>query len=210
MKVLALSDKIVSYIYSPLIRTRYKDIDLILGCGDLSYFYLEYILSLLDRPLFYVRGNHDKVAEYDGKLMRTGPQGGMNLHRKVINHNGIILAGVEGSLKYRYGKFQYTQSEMWNHVFSLVPIFLLNRIRCGRYLDVFVTHAPPESINDREDLPHQGIKAFRWLIKVFHPAYHFHGHIHLYHPEDPKQSFFGKTQIINAYGFTRKSLTLNT
>jgi Icc-related predicted phosphoesterase len=208
MKVLALSDKIVSYIYSPLIRTRYKDVDLILGCGDLSYFYLEYVVSLLDKPLFYVRGNHDKAAEYEGKLMRTGPQGGVNLHRKVINCNGVILAGVEGSLKYRYGRYQYTQSEMWNHVFSLIPKFLVNRIRCGRYLDVFVTHAPPESIHDREDLPHQGIKAFRWLLKVFRPAYHFHGHIHLYHPEDPKQSNFGKTQVINAYGFTRKSLFL--
>ncbi|MFH1445795.1 MAG: metallophosphoesterase, partial [Chloroflexota bacterium] len=48
---------------------------------------------------------------------------------------------------------------------------------------------------------HQGIKAFLWLIKVFQPSYHLHGHIHLYLPKIPHETRMGKTTIINTYGF---------
>ena len=201
MKVLSLSDKEVSFIYSPQVRCRFEDIDLIIGCGDLSYYYLEYVLSVLEKPLFFVRGNHDKVAEYSGKLMRTGPHGAVDLHRKVVNYRGLLLAGVEGSLRYRPGKYQYSQSDMWNYVFQLVPSFIVNRIKFGRYLDVFVSHAPPENIHDADDLPHRGIKAFRWVLKVFGPAYHFHGHVHIYRPDSVYKSKFGRTTIINTYPY---------
>jgi Icc-related predicted phosphoesterase len=201
MKVLSLSDKEVSFIYGPQVRSRFEDIDIIIGCGDLSYYYLEYILSVLDKPLFFVRGNHDKVAEYCGKLMRTRPHGAIDLHRRVVNYRGLLLAGVEGSLRYRPGKYQYSQSEMWNYVFQLVPSLIVNKAKYGKYLDVFVSHAPPESIHDDDDLPHRGIKAFRWMLKVFRPAYHFHGHIHIYRPDTIYKSKFGRTTIINTYPY---------
>jgi uncharacterized protein len=89
---------------------------------------------------------------------------------------------------------------MWTMVLSLVPGLILNRLRYGRYLDVFITHAPPWGVHDQEDLPHQGIKAFRWLIKNFQPAYHFHGHIHVYRPDTVTQTRLGRTMVINTYG----------
>jgi Icc-related predicted phosphoesterase len=200
MKFLVLSDKIVTYIYSPIVRSRYNDVDVIIGCGDLSYFYLEYVVSALDKPLFFVRGNHDKVAEYNGNVMRTHPHGGVDVHRKLAKHNGVLLAGVEGSLRYRLGRYQYSQAEMWNHVWSLVPGLIVNRLKYGRYLDVFVTHAPPENIHDQEDLPHQGIRAFRWLIKVFQPVFHFHGHVHVYRPDEITNTKLGRTEVVNSFG----------
>ena len=54
MKVLSLSDKIVSFIYSPKVRDRFSDVDLVIGCGDLPYYYLEYVLNALDQPLYFV------------------------------------------------------------------------------------------------------------------------------------------------------------
>ena len=46
---------------------------LILACGDLPYYYLEYIVGLLDVPLFYVHGNHDKVvAPIEPRRARRG------------------------------------------------------------------------------------------------------------------------------------------
>lgn len=200
-KVLSVSDKIATFIYSPQIRNRFKDVDLIIGCGDLDYYYLEFMVSSLDAPLFYVRGNHDKVVEYSGPVQRTAPGGGVNLHRKIINHEGLLLAGVEGSLRYRPGVFQYSQDEMWSHVWSLVPGLILNRMRFGRYLDVFISHAPPFGVHDEDDLPHQGIKAFRWLVNTFQPAYYFHGHVHLYRPDAPRITRMGKTNLINTYYF---------
>ncbi len=40
LKVLSLSDKQVDSIYSSQVKNRFGDVDLILGCGDLAYYYL--------------------------------------------------------------------------------------------------------------------------------------------------------------------------
>jgi len=201
MRILSLSDKVISFIYGHPVKERFKEIDLVIGCGDLPYTYLEYVLTVLGIPLYYVRGNHDKVIEYTTYGQRTRPHGAVDLHRRVINHDGLILAGVEGSLRYRVGKFQYSQEEMWGHVFRLMPGMFSNRLRYGRYLDVFVTHAPSAGIHDKDDLPHRGIKAFRWFVKVFQPSVHVHGHIHVYRPDEVIRTNFGKTLVLNTFGF---------
>ena len=201
VKILSLSDKKIPFIYSPSVHKRFEHIDLVIGCGDLPYYYLEYVLTALGVPLFYVRGNHDHEVEFSAIGKRRNPQGGQDLNRRAINLNGITLAGIEGSIRYKPGSFQNTQAEMWHLVFQLVPKMIFNRITNGHYLDIFVTHAPPNGIHDREDLPHHGVNAFRWFIKVFQPALHFHGHIHLYRPDDPSESMFGKTRVINTYGY---------
>jgi Icc-related predicted phosphoesterase len=90
---------------------------------------------------------------------------------------------------------------MWQHVWSLVPALMRNKITLGRYVDIFVTHAPPRGIHDREDLPHRGIDAFRWFISTFKPAYHFHGHVHIYRPDDIVESMLDQTRVINTFGF---------
>jgi uncharacterized protein len=206
MKILSVSDIQVPFIYSPQVRSRFRDIDLILGSGDLPYYYLEYIYNALDAPLFYVRGNHDKTVEYSEAGNRSFPYGGIDLHRKPVHYRGLLLAGVEGSVRYREGSFQYTQSEMWLHVFSLVPAFFRNRTIYGRYLDVFISHAPPQGIHDGEDLPHHGIRAFRWLIEVFQPKVSFHGPIHILRPDTTTDTIFCRTRVINTYGFRETQL----
>ena len=200
MKILSVSDVELGFIYSPLILNRFKDIDLIISCGDLSYFYLEYIESMLNRPLFFVHGNHAHEVEYGVAGERSAPWGGTNLNQRVINHEGLLLAGLEGSLMYNNGPYQYTQGDMWASVLSMVPTLMMNRMRYGRYLDVFVSHAPPWGIHDQEDLPHQGIKAFRWLISVFKPSLFLHGHIHIYRPDTPTATRVESTLVINTYG----------
>ncbi len=203
LKILAVSDVEMPIIYSPAITQRFPDVDLVIGCGDLPYFYLEYMISMLDKPLYYVRGNHAPRFKEEGVGgARTEPWGAIDLHRKVKrDESGLLLAGIEGSLRYNTGRYQYTQSEMWGMVLGLIPRLLLNRIRFGRFLDVFVTHAPPWKIHDAEDLPHRGIKAFRWLVDVFQPGLLLHGHIHIYRPDIVTETEIGKTKIINTYGY---------
>jgi Icc-related predicted phosphoesterase len=206
MKLLTLSDVEISFIYSPMIRERFKSIDLIISCGDLPYYYLEYIISTLNKPLYYVIGNHSNTVEETVAGPRSSPWGAINLNHSAHNYNGLLLAGIEGSLRYNLGKGQYTQGEMWAWVLSLAPALLINKLRYGRYLDVFVTHAPPAGIHDMDDLPHRGIRAFRWLIHVFKPRYHFHGHIHVYRPDSVTETLLGTTRIINTYGFRETTL----
>ena len=205
-KVLSLSDVLVEFIYSPRISARFSEVDFVVSCGDLPHYYLEYVVTTLNIPLYYVRGNHSNVIEYTSVGTRTEPHGAVDVHRKVISHQGLLLAGVEGCLRYRDGPYLYSQADMWRYIFGLIPGLLRNQIVYGRYLDIFVSHAPPWGIHDQPDLPHQGIKAFRWFLEVFRPAYHFHGHVHVYRPDTVIHTRFLDTQVINTYGYLETSL----
>ena len=209
MKLLAVSDIEVGYLYSPMIREKFQDVDLILSCGDLPYYYLEYMLTMLSVPCYFVRGNHASLVEYGITGKRRSPWGAVDLHHHCLEDDtGLLLAGLEGSLRYNKGPYQYSQAEYWNMVFSLVPRFFYNKARLGRYLDLFIAHAPPWLIHDERDLPHQGIKAFRWLINVFKPAYFLHGHIHIYRLDTITQSQIGETSVINVFG--HKEISIQT
>lgn len=205
MNILSVSDVESSLIYSADIARRFHDVDLAISCGDLSYFYLEYIISTLDIPLYFVRGNHAKEIEHGYGGTRKSPWGGINLHKKVLRErsSGLLLAGVQGCIRYNEGGYQYTQEQMWLQVMRLVPGFLLNKIRYGRYVDIFVSHASPWGIHDQSDRAHQGVKAFLWLVKAFQPTYHLHGHIHLYYPGTTRETKLGKTTILNTYGYQK-------
>lgn len=207
MKILAVSDMVLDMLYSPVVRQRFANVDMIIGCGDLPYYYLEYILNALDKPAFFVRGNHERVVEYSEHGERTWPHGAFDLHRQHLRCQGLLLAGVQGCLRYRPAPFQYTQTEMWRHVWSLVPGMLMNRLTYGRFLDVFVAHAPAWGLNDEQDLPHRGIKAFLWLLRVFQPSLFLHGHIHLYTPDQARLGEIGATRVVNAYGYYEVELT---
>jgi uncharacterized protein len=201
MKLLTLSDIVVPFLYSPQVKELFPGIDLAIGCGDLPYDYLEYIGDELKTEICFVRGNHSKIEQNTTAGVRRFPLGANDLHCRVLKCKGLLLAGIEGSLRYRNGPFQYTQGQMWTLVFSMAPALLFNRVRYGRYLDVFVTHAPPWGIHDQPDLPHQGIKAFLWFDKVFKPAYHFHGHTHIYRPDTERETRLGNTWLINTFGY---------
>lgn len=205
MKILAVSDTVIDALYSPHVRTRFSKVDVVISCGDLPYYYPEYLSCLLNASLYFIRGNHDLAAEHPLKPP-PAPMGGVDLHLRSAHHSGFFLAGVEGSIRYKDGPFMYSQSEMWFHIFRLLPALFFNKLRYGRYLDVFVTHAPPFGIHDQTDYAHQGIRAFRWFDEVFQPLYHLHGHIHLYGRDQRQISSLGSTQVVNCYGYQEISL----
>ncbi len=209
LHILGLSDIEIGFIYSPMVAERFQNIDLIISCGDLPYYYLEYIVSMLNVPMYYVRGNHASVVEITTAGERTSPWGATDLHQRVIEDDtGILLAGLEGSLQYNLGAYQYSQNQYWFKVFRLVPKLIINKLRFGRYLDIFVSHAPPWHIHDESDRPHQGIKAFNWLIDVFQPTYALHGHIHLYRSDAVTVTQVKQTRVVNVFGF--KELEIDT
>ena len=207
MKVLSVSDKILPRLVEN--QEDFPDlegVELMLGCGDLPYYYQENIAKKLRVPLYFVRGNHDALIEYGVDGERKAPRNGIDLHCKTVYRDGVILAGIEGCNRYNRGDFQYTPSQMWEHVFRLVPKLLMNKLKYGRCLDIFVTHAAPRDIHDKPDWTHIGIKAFNWLIKTFKPKYHFHGHNHVYTDDTITETQVGKTLVINTYGYKVRDL----
>ncbi len=207
-RVLAVSDKVEPRLYGPTITKVVGDVDFIVGCGDLPYYYLEYIVSLLNKPLYYVHGNHDRPEHRTNKLIIKEPPGGVNLHGRVHYVHGLIIAGFEGSHRYnRNPNYQYSQGEMWAQVLKMAPVLLMNRLLYGRYLDILVTHSPPCGIHDAADRPHIGFRAFLAFMRWFKPRYLLHGHQHVYRNAEVTRSLYVQTEIINVYPWKLLDLT---
>ena len=198
---MTVSDRIIDRLYNNQVGQRYADIDLLISCGDLPFYYLEFLLSSLNTSLLYVRGNHDRGPQYtsDGRTL-TRPQGGTDLHGRVINQNGLLIAGLEGSMRYRPdAPLMYSEGEMTVQVVNLTLKLLSITSRYRRKLDILVTHSPPFGIHDESDLAHRGFKAFLPLIRFFKPRYHFHGHVHVYRNDAVRETTYEQTRIINVY-----------
>ena len=69
MKILCISDAIDPLIYSNNAKKNFPDIDLILCAGDLPMDYVEFAVSMLNKPTYFIFGNHDlkDYKYYHGK-----------------------------------------------------------------------------------------------------------------------------------------------
>lgn len=203
MKILAVSDRVMDKLYSSQARQLYPAVDLLIGCGDLPFYYLDFLTSAFNVPLVYVRGNHDHGPQYaaDGRVWHE-VRGGTDIHGKVVTRKGVILAGFHGSMRYKaHADFMYSESEMRVTVAQIVPRLLWNRQRLGRALDILVTHSPPYGIHDRSDLAHTGFKVFLSFLRMFKPRYHLHGHIHVYRQDEPVVTQYEQTEVVNVYPY---------
>lgn len=210
MKILCISDEIDPLVYSPRIRERFGDVDLVLAAGDLPMEYVSYVVTLLNKPLLFVFGNHNlaDLPYYRPRLFFPRREehaadrawGGTYVGFKVRMEAGLIVMGLGGSRRYNEGPNQFTQLEMWLKALALVPALVAMRVLRGRYLDVLLTHAPPKGIHDRPDPCHEGFSAFRWIMRAFKPRYLVHGHVHLYDASEERATDCGDTTVINAFG----------
>jgi Icc-related predicted phosphoesterase len=162
---------------------------------------------MLNKPTYYVFGNHGREIEYQsGKhgdwQEKRSPGGAVNLHCRSTKEGPLLLAGLEGSMRYNNApRYQYTDSAMWNNVMRLVPSLMANRTRYGRFLDVLVAHSPPYGIHDQPDLPHTGFRSFLKFMRWFKPSYLLHGHIHLYRHDEVTRTQYEDTEVINVYPY---------
>ena len=201
MKILAVSDQVVDRIYTLASAGHFQDVELILGCGDLPYNYLEYLVTVLNKPMYYVPGNHDPIFNLND--VRSKAEGGTNLDLRTVCHKNYLIGGFGGSIRYRPdGTNQYTQSEAYSRAINMTPRLLLNRIRYGRALDILISHSPSFGIHDDTDPAHNGLKALNWLIRIAKPRYHFHGHTHFYRNNIAEfDSTFFSTRVVNVYPY---------
>lgn len=220
MKILCVSDQIDPLVYNQNAKSFFSDVDLILCAGDLPMNYVDFIVTVFNKPVFFVFGNHD-LKEYKyylghGKKGYTSSDtnhshGGIHLgfttytnkNITYIDKNGnetpLLIAGAGGSLKYNNGQNQYTERQMKWQLLKMIPQLYKNKRKYGRYLDILLTHATPRHIHDHEDPCHKGFECFNWFIEKFQPEYFIHGHIHLYDIREERVTKVGNTTVVNAY-----------
>ena len=150
-----------------------SDIKLILSAGDLDADYLEFLVTMLNVPLVYVRGNHD--TSYDDKP----PEGCMNADGRIVEASGFRILGLGGSMRYKPGASDmYTEFEMKCRMLALYPRLAAAKLSGKGTIDILLTHAPCKGYGDMEDPAHTGFECFNSLHMMCRPGLHCFGHVH--------------------------------
>ncbi|OHD11769.1 MAG: hypothetical protein A2086_12005 [Spirochaetes bacterium GWD1_27_9] len=210
MDILGVSDWIDPLIYSEQLKYRMAGVDIIISCGDISSSYLDFIMSELNKPLYFVVGNHvgrSRISKTPlGQTALDMPSCFKNLHLKVHNYEGLLITGFQGSIWYNGGPFQYKQWEVYFRLLKILPRLIYNKIRYGRFIDIFVSHSAPFGVGDQKDPCHIGLKAFNLFIKLFKPKLFLHGHIHIYDRNENRIREYNGTKVVNCSGFMRTKI----
>ena len=157
-------------------------------------------------PLLYVPGNHDPnvrpldttFVALDHRIPIPGPEGCDNVDGRILEVQGLRVAGLGGSLRYKDGPNQYTQAQMRWRALNLELRTRLRRVPPGhRKVDLLITHAPPFGVAPAEDAAHVGFVALHRIIQRLHPVLLVHGHIHPYGKTQPERRV-DDTRVINA------------
>jgi Icc-related predicted phosphoesterase len=119
-----------------------------------------------------------------------------------VHINGVIIAGLGGSRRYKpRGKHQYSDAEMNWRSARLLLTALPTRFTQGRWVDLLITHAPPQGIHDASDLAHQGFAAFHHTVRALRPSMLLHGHSHVNRNLDETRSRLYSCEIVNVFPY---------
>ena len=190
MKILVVSDEEDQYLWDFYKPGRLKGIDLILSAGDLKAEYLSFLVTMANRPLLYVHGNHD------GSYAQRPPEGCQCVDGKLVTVGGLRILGLGGSALYNGGPHQYTEKQMRRRIHRLRL-----KLALAGGVDIVLTHAPVRGFGDEDNMTHRGFEAFLPLLDQYKPRYLVHGHIHQrYGANRPRCHPYGETTIVNATG----------
>ena len=192
MKILVVADVEDKLLYDHFKKERVEGVELIVGCGDLRSDYMDFLITMVNVPMIYIRGNHDDA------LISKPPLGAICIEDRVIRYKGITFMGLGGSMRYNpNGKNMYTEREMRMRALRLKPKILM---KGG--VDVLVTHSPAKGYGDLDDLPHRGFDVFNKIMDRYQPKYMVHGHVHTNYGRIKREyDHPSGTKIINACGY---------
>lgn len=192
LKALVVSDHESEYIWDYFDASIFRDVDIILSCGDLKPEYLSFLVTMIPAPLLYVRGNHD------GRYSTRPPEGCIDLEAKPYVFRGVRFVGFGGCKSMTPAANHYTEQDMARRVLQVERRLKIRKKR----IDVLVTHAPAEGLGDGQDSFHSGFAVFRKLIDRCSPRYHLHGHQHLSYSIGQKRIIqYHDTTIVNGYNY---------
>ena len=190
MKILLVSDREEPYIWDYFDKERFKDVELILSCGDVKAEYLSFLVTMISAPLIYVPGNHNR------SYLRQPPEGCESADDSLLVYKGVRILGLGGSINYSNKEFQYTEEQMEKRIRKLRRI-----IKKHNGFDILLAHSPAYGLGDGEDRAHIGFRCFIELLDTYSPKYFFHRHQHLNYGRHKSTIQYKNTTIVNAYGY---------
>lgn len=109
MKILCLSDYVDPLIYNQNVANAFNDIDLILCAGDLPMDYVDFVVTMFNKPTYFVFGNHDlKEFKYYHKVPQSSS---MKYQSEKIDKNkrdtsghghGAIYLGFKSARNHKF------------------------------------------------------------------------------------------------------------
>lgn len=183
MKILIISDVNSELLLNHYKENNFNDVDIILAAGDLPYSYLQTIKRNIKKPLFFVKGNHDKFKPkiFDSEFFEW----------RCFEYNGIRIAGI--------GCMTYSGHKLSEKQMTKLLTKLHKKIKKLDGIDIVVSHYPLYGLGDGVDESHKGFIALKEFVEKVCPKYFIYGHNHLSYGRKERITYFHDTVLINAY-----------
>lgn len=127
-KILVISD-FENYQYFESNLESLQDVDFVISCGDLSIAYLYKIQKILNKPLYFLYGNHveNKLIHHNIKYIGN----------KMIDLCGLKIAGIDGIEATDSKKIRKRTKRL---------------LKKGKNIDILVTHNPTKGLAMEVDI----------------------------------------------------------
>jgi Icc-related predicted phosphoesterase len=129
-------------------------------------------------PIYGVLGNHDGFELYD-------MYGIDNIHGKVVEVNGVKIAGIQGSLRYKN---------------SFAPLYdddeSVEIADCMEAANILISHDGPKFFHGDRDFAHSGLEGITHYCQKHNVPLNIHGH----HHENMSGALENGTKSICCYG----------
>ncbi|MFP4423934.1 MAG: metallophosphoesterase [Candidatus Woesearchaeota archaeon] len=189
-------------------------IDLLLGCGDLSPGYMEFLIDRYRPPgRIMTHGNHDDIYFQDSEPvnmeysrlycgMFTITEGIHTISKDDLpeSERDLHLAAYSGACAYGDRPFYFSENDAASWIRNLKWKDFFGNVR----MDIMISHTPPalEGV-PYIDFFHRPSKNLAQICERFSPSLWFYGHIHSTYTDKPLDFYYEDTQthLLNASPF---------
>ena len=193
---LVVSDDVDPVLDHAINREALGHLDAIVGCGDLEPSYLSFLGDAFGVPVAFVRGNHDRGAQWTG-IVGHGPR--PLVSGRPIELDGITVIPLEWP-GIEHGSPVRDEWRAWFDVVRARARLVVRRRRRRQAPVLVVSHAPPRGVGDAAaDRYHLGFAGYRWLLERVRPPLWLHGHTTLASVADWRASL-GPSTVANVTG----------
>jgi Icc-related predicted phosphoesterase len=136
------------------------DYDVCLLLGDVYDNDLKVLLPCIHSNVYGILGNHDGF----GTLSRFDVG---NLHGGMVEINGVKIAGLQGSIKYKNADMPLYTDEESDDVADILPL-----------ADILISHDSPKYVFGTNDFAHSGLTGITKYCEKHNIPLNLHGHHH--------------------------------